>query len=116
VTPEEHDFRRRDIFDGLLDRYACIVGTPDSVIPKVRHVLETLRPGNVFFWDGDGDFSHEDTMRGIRLMGQYVLPAVREIGRELGLQGAFDVDPRTNEPLRASTDGPLRSPTVLEVG
>jgi alkanesulfonate monooxygenase SsuD/methylene tetrahydromethanopterin reductase-like flavin-dependent oxidoreductase (luciferase family) len=112
VTPEEHDFRRRDIFDGLLDRYACIVGTPDSVIPKVRHVLETLRPGNVFFWDGDGDFSHEDTMRGIRLMGQYVLPAVREIGRELGLQGAFDVDPRTNEPLAPTTN----EPTASEVG
>ncbi len=29
--------------------------------------------------------SHDDAMRGIRLMGEDVLPAVREIGEELGL-------------------------------
>jgi alkanesulfonate monooxygenase SsuD/methylene tetrahydromethanopterin reductase-like flavin-dependent oxidoreductase (luciferase family) len=94
---DEHEMRRKAIFDGLLDRYACIVGTPDTVIPKIRYVLETLRPGNVFFWDGDGDFTHEDTMRGIRLMGEHVLPAVREMARDLELYGAFEIDPATNE-------------------
>jgi alkanesulfonate monooxygenase SsuD/methylene tetrahydromethanopterin reductase-like flavin-dependent oxidoreductase (luciferase family) len=98
-TPEEHDARRRKIFDGVLDRYAMIVGTPDTVIPKIRHVLETLRPGNVFIWHGDGDFTHEDTMRGIRLMGEHVLPAVREVGRELELFSAFEIDPATNQPI-----------------
>jgi alkanesulfonate monooxygenase SsuD/methylene tetrahydromethanopterin reductase-like flavin-dependent oxidoreductase (luciferase family) len=102
ATAEEHDARRRNIFDGLLDRYACIVGTPETVIPKIRHVLETLRPGNVFFWDGDGDFTHEDTMRGIRLMGEYVLPAVRAMAAELELYGAFEVDPRTNQRVEAA--------------
>jgi alkanesulfonate monooxygenase SsuD/methylene tetrahydromethanopterin reductase-like flavin-dependent oxidoreductase (luciferase family) len=99
TTKEEHDNRRRKIFDGLLDRYACIVGTPDTVIPKIRHVLETLRPGNIFIWHGDGDFSHEDTTRGVRLMGEYVLPAIREIGKELELYSAFEVDPYTNLPV-----------------
>jgi hypothetical protein len=28
-----------------------------------------------------------------------VLPAVREIGEELGLKSAFEVDPKTNEPI-----------------
>jgi alkanesulfonate monooxygenase SsuD/methylene tetrahydromethanopterin reductase-like flavin-dependent oxidoreductase (luciferase family) len=93
ATPEEHDARRRQIFDSLLERHACIVGTPDSVLPKIRHVLETLRPGNVFIWHGDGDFTHEDTVRGVRLMGEYVLPAMREMGRELGLDSAFEVSP-----------------------
>jgi alkanesulfonate monooxygenase SsuD/methylene tetrahydromethanopterin reductase-like flavin-dependent oxidoreductase (luciferase family) len=97
-TPEEHDARRRKIFDSLLDRHACIVGTPDSVLPRIRHVLEELRPGSIFIWHGDGDFSHEETMRGVRLMGEYVLPAIREMGRELGLVSSFEVDPYTNKP------------------
>ena len=98
-TPEEHDARRRQIFDSLLDRHAAIVGTPDSVVPKIRRILEELRPGAIFIWHGDGDFTHEDTMRGVRLMGEHVLPAIREMGRDLDLQGPFDVDPRTNEPV-----------------
>jgi alkanesulfonate monooxygenase SsuD/methylene tetrahydromethanopterin reductase-like flavin-dependent oxidoreductase (luciferase family) len=75
---------------------------PDSVLPKIRHVLETLRPGNVFFWHGDGDMTHEEAMRGIRYMGEYVLPAVREMGQELGLRSAFEINTQTNEPFAAA--------------
>jgi alkanesulfonate monooxygenase SsuD/methylene tetrahydromethanopterin reductase-like flavin-dependent oxidoreductase (luciferase family) len=98
-SPEEHERRRRDIWDSVLDRYAAIVGTPDTVIPKVRHILETLRPGSIFIWHGDGDFTHEETMRGARLMGEYVLPAIREIAKELELVSSFEVDPYTNQPV-----------------
>ena len=45
--------------------------------PKIRHVLEYLRPGSIFFWDGDGAMTHEDSMRSLRLMGEEVIPAVR---------------------------------------
>ena len=37
--------------------------------------------------------AHEDTMRSLRLMGEEVLPAVREMGEELGLTGPFDLGP-----------------------
>jgi alkanesulfonate monooxygenase SsuD/methylene tetrahydromethanopterin reductase-like flavin-dependent oxidoreductase (luciferase family) len=99
VSPEEHTRRRYKIWDSVLERKAAIVGTPDSVIPQVRHVLERLRPGNVFFWHGDGDMTHEESMRGIRHFGEYVLPAVRDIGDELGLKSAFEIDPKTNQPI-----------------
>lgn len=94
-TPEEHERRRREIWDSVLDRKAAIVGTPDTVVPKLREVLETLRPGSIILWHGDGDFTHEETMRGLRLMGEEVLPALRDIGKELELNGPWDVDPRT---------------------
>jgi alkanesulfonate monooxygenase SsuD/methylene tetrahydromethanopterin reductase-like flavin-dependent oxidoreductase (luciferase family) len=100
-SAEAHEARRRGIYHNLLDRHALVIGTPDTVVPKIRHVLETLRPGNVFFWTGDGDFTHEDTMRGIRLMGEYVLPAIKEIGEQLELKSAFEVDPLTNLPIAA---------------
>jgi alkanesulfonate monooxygenase SsuD/methylene tetrahydromethanopterin reductase-like flavin-dependent oxidoreductase (luciferase family) len=99
VSAEEHTRRRYKIWDSVLERHAAIVGTPDSVLPKVRHVLETLRPGNVFFWHGDGDMSHEDSMRGIRYFGEYVLPAIREMGDELELKSAFEINTQTNQPF-----------------
>ena len=62
------------------------------MIPKIRHVLEELRPGNIFFWDGDGAMNHDDAMRSLRLFGEEVIPAVREMGKELDLKGAFEVN------------------------
>jgi alkanesulfonate monooxygenase SsuD/methylene tetrahydromethanopterin reductase-like flavin-dependent oxidoreductase (luciferase family) len=100
-TASEHDERRRKVFDGILGRYACIVGTPETVIPKIRHVLETLRPGSVFLWHGDGDFTHEDSMRGIKLMGEHVLPEMRSMAKELELFSPFEIDPATNLPVES---------------
>ena len=86
-------------YDEQLERYTIITGTPKTVIPKIRHVLEYLRPGTIFFWDGDGAMSHEDQMRSLKLFGEEVIPAVREIGEELELRGPYEVDPATNEPV-----------------
>jgi hypothetical protein len=70
-------------------------------LPKIRHVLETLRPGSIFFWDGDGAMDHDDAMRSLRLFGEEVIPAVREIGKELDLYSPYEVDPATGEKLRS---------------
>jgi hypothetical protein len=43
--------------------------------------------------------SHEDSMRSLRLMGEEVIPAAREMGKELGLVDSFEVDPQTNHPV-----------------
>ena len=87
--------------------YTIISGTPKTVIPKIRHVLETIRPGSIFFWDGDGAMTHDDAMRSLRLMGQEVLPAVREIADELELPGPFEVDPATGQPYVANPPAPV---------
>ena len=41
-------------FEEQVNKMSIITGTPKTVIPKVRHVLEYLRPGSIFFWDGVG--------------------------------------------------------------
>jgi hypothetical protein len=69
------------------------------VLPKIRHVLEYLRPGSIIFWDGDGAMTHDDTMRSLRLMKEEVLPRVKEMGKELGLTSPFEVDPQTGNRL-----------------
>jgi len=86
-------------YEQQIEDYTIICGTPKTVIPKIRHVLEYLRPGSIFFWDGDGAMTHDDAMRSLRLMGEEVIPAVREIAKELELPGPFEVDPATNKPI-----------------
>ena len=90
-------------FEEQVEDYTIITGTPDTVLPKIRHVLEYLRPGSVFFWDGDGAMTHEDSMRSLRLMGEEVIPAVKEMGKELELFSPFEVDPATNKPIEATS-------------
>jgi alkanesulfonate monooxygenase SsuD/methylene tetrahydromethanopterin reductase-like flavin-dependent oxidoreductase (luciferase family) len=104
-APRDKKARRPEAADYLgtyeqqTKKYSIISGTPKTVIPRVRHVLEYLRPGTIFFWDGDGAMNHEDSMRSLRLMGQEVIPAVREIAKELDLKSPFEVDPKTNQPV-----------------
>ena len=86
-------------YEEQINKYSIISGTPKTVLPKIKHVLETLRPGSIFFWDGDGAMSHEDSVRSLRLFGEEVIPAVREMGKELDLKGPFEVDTKTNAPL-----------------
>ncbi len=97
---EKQDFL--GTFEEQINKMSIITGTPETVIPKIKHVLEYLRPGSIFFWDGDGAMTHDDSMRSLRLMGEEVLPAVREIGKSLDLQSPFEVDPKTNKPVEAA--------------
>ena len=105
ATPEQIDADKQDAadafgsYDSQKERYTIIAGTPKTVIPKIRHVLETLRPGSIFFWDGDGAMTHDDSMRSLKLMGEEVLPAIREIGEELDLRSPFEIDPATNKAI-----------------
>ena len=79
-------------FKDQTDKMSIIWGTPKTVIPKVKHVLEYLRPGSIFFWDGDGAMDHDDAMRSLRLFGEEVIPAVRDISKELDLKSPFEAE------------------------
>ncbi|MDA1002902.1 MAG: LLM class flavin-dependent oxidoreductase [Chloroflexi bacterium] len=99
-------------YDEQLANYTITTGTPKTVLPKIRHVLETLRPGSVFFWDGDGAMTHDDTMRSLRLFGSEVLPAVKEMADELGLVGPFERNPMTAPsiaPTKRAAKAPARA-------
>ncbi|HZO31791.1 MAG TPA: LLM class flavin-dependent oxidoreductase [Chloroflexota bacterium] len=84
--------RGRPSFEQQIDDMQIIAGTPKTVLPKLRTILEATRPGIMAFWGSDGNVSHEDTKTCIRLLGQEVLPAVREIGQELELDSPFEAN------------------------
>jgi len=87
-------------YDAAKEGLQIITGTPKSVLPKLRKVLEVLRPGIFSFWL-DGPAPREDRMTCLRLLGTEVAPALREIGQELGLSDPFQVKPGSR-PLPSS--------------
>ena len=84
--------RAADPFEKQLATKNIIAGTPDQVIASLREILEETRPSILALWGNDGKVDHDDSMDCIRLMGQEVMPALREIGKELGLDSPFEVD------------------------
>ncbi len=92
-------------FEDQLADGQIVAGTPKTVIPRLRRLLEETRPSIVGFWASDGFVSDADARTCIRLLGQEVLPAVREIGDELGL---FD-------PFEAKAPVSLQHPSPAEV-
>lgn len=84
--------RRRPTFAEQLENNMIIAGRPETVIRKLREVITATRPGILSLWANDGFMSQEDSMTCIRLMGQEVLPAIRETARELGLNSPFEAE------------------------
>ena len=75
-----------------LENKNIIAGTPDQVIASLKEILQETRPSILALWGNDGKVDHKDSMDCIRLMGQEVMPALREIGKDLGLDSPFEVD------------------------
>jgi alkanesulfonate monooxygenase SsuD/methylene tetrahydromethanopterin reductase-like flavin-dependent oxidoreductase (luciferase family) len=79
-------------FEKQLKSMALIAGTPKQVIEKLRVIVEETGPSILALWGNDGNVSHEDSMTCIRLLGQEVMPAIREIGDKLGLKSPFEAN------------------------
>ena len=104
--------RAASLEDQLRDQQ-IIAGTPKTVLPKFRRLLEETRPSILGLWAADGFVSKEDTRTCIRLIGQEVLPAVREMGKELGLLSPFEA----NAPVSIKyADGRVAEPAVAAAG
>lgn len=84
--------RRRPTFAEQLENNMIIAGRPETVIRKLREVITATRPGILSLWANDGFISQADSMTCIRLMGQEVLPAIRETAKELGLNSPFEAN------------------------
>lgn len=94
-TEEQIEEIKREIYANYSASQAdlqMIAGTPDNVIGKLRKVLEVLRPGIFSFWL-DGPVSFKDRMRCLELLGKEVVPAIRDIGKELELVSPFHTPP-----------------------
>jgi alkanesulfonate monooxygenase SsuD/methylene tetrahydromethanopterin reductase-like flavin-dependent oxidoreductase (luciferase family) len=105
ATGRSKNPRGRPVLEKQLDELMIIAGTPAQVIAKLRILLEETRPGIFAFWGNDGTVSHQDAKTCIRLLGQEVFPAVREMEKEFDLKGPFE----TNQPVSTQFMGGKRA-------
>jgi alkanesulfonate monooxygenase SsuD/methylene tetrahydromethanopterin reductase-like flavin-dependent oxidoreductase (luciferase family) len=95
---------RAATFEDQVRTQRIVYGTPKTVIAKLRRLLEETRPSILGFWAADGFVSDADTRTCIRLLGEEVLPAMRDIGKELGLWSPFEA----NSPVSLAFPEPAR--------
>ena len=69
-----------------------IAGTPKQAVEKIRVLMEETRPGIFALWCNDGKVNHADSKTCIKLMGEDVLPALREISQRLDLKDPFEAN------------------------
>ena len=91
-----------DTFEEKIQNLRIIAGTPDQVVERLKTIMYATRPGIFAFWGNDGGVGHKDSMRCIELLGQEVLPAVRDFANELGLTSPFEV----NAPVSLAASSP----------
>ena len=110
-SPEDIAETKRHIdasYQAELENQQIIVGTPQTVIAKLRKFIEVLRPGIFSLWYAHGPSSHEERMTSLKLLGQEVLPAMREMAHELDLVDPYERQPGSR-PLRPSG---VRDPVI----
>jgi alkanesulfonate monooxygenase SsuD/methylene tetrahydromethanopterin reductase-like flavin-dependent oxidoreductase (luciferase family) len=56
-----------------------VVGSPQTVIRKLKTLVEALNPGYLILIGIDGPIPHDDMMRSLELLGKEVVPALHEI-------------------------------------
>lgn len=84
--------RGQTTFEQQMEDLRIIAGTPDTVVPKLRRILEETRPGILALWGNDGTVSQADSLTCIRLIGEEVFPAIRDIAKELDLKSPFEAN------------------------
>ena len=62
----------------LQEAHNVVVGSPETVIKKLRYVKKDLKPGYILTYGNEGNMRHEDVMRSIELFGTKVIPALKE--------------------------------------
>src|SRR6266851_4533608 len=90
-----------------------VTGSPKTLAKKLRHILEVLRPGIFSFWL-DGPIPPRDRRTCVTLLGREVVPALREIGKELGLTSPFEVTPGTRKLPSSGKWEPVGNAASLE--
>jgi alkanesulfonate monooxygenase SsuD/methylene tetrahydromethanopterin reductase-like flavin-dependent oxidoreductase (luciferase family) len=89
-------------FEQQMADLRIIAGTPKTVVPKLKRILEETRPGILALWGNDGKVSQKDSLTCIKMIGEEVFPQIRAIAKELDLKSPFEADAPVH--LRYSKD------------
>ena len=65
-------------YDEAQATYQVITGNPDTVVQKLKDIVDIVDPANLIIWGREGPMTHETASRCIDLMGKDVIPAIKE--------------------------------------
>ena len=57
--------------------YQIVSGNPDTVIRKLKDIIDIVDPGYMILWGREGLMSHDAAVHGIDLLAQEVIPAIK---------------------------------------
>ena len=89
---KDYDEVRRKLmaaYDKAQKDYLMIVGSPKTVIERIKTILRLLRVSILTVFQVQGTVSNEDRRNSMRLFAQEVAPAIREYAKELDLPDPF---------------------------
>jgi hypothetical protein len=92
----DYDEVRQKLYAGYeraQQNFQVIIGTPKTVIPRIKTLLQVLRPGIFIFFSVQGQVSNADRLTSIRLMAEEVSPAIREYAKEIDLPDPYERAP-----------------------
>lgn len=88
--------------------FQVLIGTLKSVLPKIKTLLQVLRPGIFTVFNVQGPVGNKNRMTSMRLIAEEVMPAIRECAKELDLPDPYE---RTPGMIKAHA-GAKRAPVV----
>jgi alkanesulfonate monooxygenase SsuD/methylene tetrahydromethanopterin reductase-like flavin-dependent oxidoreductase (luciferase family) len=115
TEPVDYDEVRRKLHTALLRgqrNLQVIVGTPKSVIPKIKTIMNVLRPGIFIILSIQGPVGDDDRRTSMRLFAQEVLPVLKEHAKAIDLPDPFERKPGSVKLVAGTSRAPVsdRSP------
>ena len=104
---KDYDEVRRKLmaaYDKAQKDYLMIVGSPKTVIERVKTILRLLRVSILTVFQVQGTVSNDDRRTSMRLFAQEVMPALREYAKELDLPDPFERFPGPSSCKEVSRD------------
>ena len=65
-------------YEQAQETYQIVTGNPDTVIKKLKYLMDIIDPANLILWGREGRMSHDDAMHNINLLGKEVIPAIKD--------------------------------------
>jgi alkanesulfonate monooxygenase SsuD/methylene tetrahydromethanopterin reductase-like flavin-dependent oxidoreductase (luciferase family) len=91
-----------------------MIGSPKTVIPKMKAILTTLRPGSLIVFNVQGPVSNKDRQTSMRLIAQEVMPALKEHADSIGLVDAITKIPGTTKARAGVKRNPVADRGLLK--
>ena len=88
-------------------QFQLIIGSPKTVLPKLKAILTVLRPGSLVIFSVQGPVPNKDRQTSMRLIAQEIIPALKEHAKSIDLVDALERAPGSIKLTPGTSRGPV---------